>query len=61
MDNIAQRLKAYMEAHPFDPATATAKPSWTNSTTLIKNPMNPTHRIYEMVSGSWMICWDIYR
>ena len=28
---------------------------------LIKNPMNPTHRIYEMVSGNWMIFWDIYR
>lgn len=46
---------------PLTLATVTMKQSWTNSTTLIKNPMNPTHRIYEMVSGNWMICWDIYR
>ena len=51
MDNIAKRLKAYIEAHPFDPGDSCTK--------SIRNPMNPTRRIYGMASGNWMNYCDI--
>ena len=52
MDNISQRLKAYIDAHPFAPAIATMIPSWINSTKLIRNPMKMTRRKSATVSRS---------
>ena len=56
MDNIAQRLKAYIEAHPFDPGDSDCETVWTSCTKSIRNPTNPIHRTSGMASVSWMTC-----
>ena len=53
MDNIAQRLKAYIEHILSIPVTATAKLSWINCSKPIRSPMNPTRRKSVMASKIW--------
>ena len=60
MDNITKCLKPISTHIPLTLAIVITKQSWTNSTKLIKNPMNQIPRISGTASGNWMFSLEIW-
>ena len=53
MDNIAKRLKAYMDKHPIDLGDTDCETVLDRYTKPTQNPTNPTHRKSAKALKNW--------
>lgn len=55
MDNIAQRLKAYIDTHPIDLGDSDCEPSWISYARPTRKPTKVTHPRSATASKNWKI------